>query len=149
MGEYRNNLYNIPIRTTQVVVQRDGARQRELRCTVATQYVRTVRPKTYTNLLWGVRILQNLQGRLEVDWNGFNGNGLRHCAGTGTASRRGVGKVRRLRTQAFWIQQQLADELLDPVKETGEDNIADLLSKHVDARTVQRHLRAMGSSHVL
>ena len=59
------------------------------------------------------------------------------------ASRRGVGKVRHLHTQALWIQQQIADKRLTLQKERGDDNLADLPTRHVDRAIMLRHLTAM------
>jgi hypothetical protein len=64
-------------------------------------------------------------------------------AGIAMASRRGVGKVRHLHTQALWIQQQIADKRLTLSKERGDHNIADLPTKHVDRAVMIRHLTAM------
>ena len=64
-------------------------------------------------------------------------------AGIAVASRRGVGKVRHLHTQALWIQQQIADKRLTLQKERGDENLADLPTKHVDRAIMLRHLTAM------
>ena len=63
------------------------------------------------------------------------------------ASRRGVGKVRHLHTQALWIQQQIADKRFTLHKERGDENLADLPTKHVDRAVMLRHLTAM-SFHI-
>ena len=60
-------------------------------------------------------------------------------AGIAMASRRGVGKVRHLHTQALWIQQQIADKRLTLHKERGDENLADLPTKHVDRAVMLRH----------
>ena len=64
-------------------------------------------------------------------------------AGIAMASRRGVGKVRHLHTQALWIQQQVADKRLTLQKERGDENLADFPTKHVDRAVMLRHLIAM------
>ena len=64
-------------------------------------------------------------------------------AGIGMASRKGVGKVRHLHTQALWIQQCVAEKRLSLLKEKGEHNVADLPTKHVDNATMLKHLNVM------
>ena len=64
-------------------------------------------------------------------------------AGIAMASRRGVGKIRHLHTQALWIQQQIADKRLTLQKDRGDENLADLPTKHVDRAVMLRHFTAM------
>ncbi|CAK0851674.1 unnamed protein product [Prorocentrum cordatum] len=65
-------------------------------------------------------------------------------AGIGIASRRGIGKIRHLHTQALWLQQAVADKRLSVVKTKGESNPANLPTKHVDGKTMWQHLADLG-----
>ena len=64
--------------------------------------------------------------------------------GKGIASRRGLGKVRHINTSFLWVQERVAtnDFLLAKVK--GEENVADLMTKHLDSKTSDRHMESLG-----
>jgi hypothetical protein len=59
------------------------------------------------------------------------------------ASRRGVGKMRHLETRHLWLQSQVASREVVLCKVAGEDNPADLLTKYLHVRTVEKHLLNM------
>ena len=60
------------------------------------------------------------------------------------ASRRGAGKVRHIEVRELWVQDRVArgDLILRKVK--GEDNLADILTKHVGRSILDKHLRTIG-----
>ena len=65
-------------------------------------------------------------------------------AGKGIAERRGVGRVRHLHTPLLWLQSAVQRKLLQLHKVSGEENPADLGTKHVEGPKMWRFLRAMG-----
>ena len=65
-------------------------------------------------------------------------------AGIGMAKGRGVGKVRHLHTQTLWLQGAVLDKTLDVRKEAGATNPADLMTKHLAAEDMRRHLDRLG-----
>ena len=66
--------------------------------------------------------------------------------GKGIASRRGLGKVRHIDTSYLWIQERVASRNFYLAKVKGEENVADLMTKHLDARTVEKFLEMLGIS---
>ena len=65
-------------------------------------------------------------------------------AGKGIAQRRGAGKVRHLDTQFLWVQQKLGDRKLQLKKVKGTENTADLQTKYLSAKDVERIMAALG-----
>ena len=65
-------------------------------------------------------------------------------AAIGVCRRRGLGKIRHLATADLWIQERLRGGDFELVKVAGQDNVAEVLTKHVDRSTLERHLQAMG-----
>ena len=65
-------------------------------------------------------------------------------AAKGIASRRGVGKIRHIEVSQLWVQDKVANGQLTISKIGTRDNIADILTKHVDNETIKRHVLAMG-----
>ena len=55
-------------------------------------------------------------------------------AAIGICSRQGLGKLRHLDTHTLWIQQAVRTRRLDLKKVPGEQNPADLLTKHSNSR---------------
>ena len=55
-------------------------------------------------------------------------------AAIGICSRQGLGKMRRLDTHTLWIQQAVRSKRIDLRKISGEENPADLLTKHSSAK---------------
>jgi len=64
-------------------------------------------------------------------------------AAMGVASRRGTGRIRHLETGALWVQQALSRRLFTLSKVDGKNNIADVLTKHVDKATLHRLLQLL------
>ena len=65
-------------------------------------------------------------------------------AAIGITRRRGLGKIRHLATADLWVQDRLRAKDFTLEKVSGHDNIADLLTKHLDRPTLLRHLDSMG-----
>ena len=65
-------------------------------------------------------------------------------AAKGIASRTGLGKTRHIEVHYLWVQERIANKDMKLSKVWGHDNPADLLTKHLDAATLQRHLRLLG-----
>ena len=49
----------------------------------------------------------------------------------GICGRQGLGKLRNVDTQCLWIQQRVLDHTIELVKVRGEENPADLFTKHL------------------
>ena len=64
-------------------------------------------------------------------------------AAIGICRRQGIGKVRHLRTQGLWVQEVRVSGRISYKKILGEKNPADLMTKHLDASTMNRHLEAL------
>ena len=69
-------------------------------------------------------------------------------AAIGVAGREGLGRIRHLDTQSLWLQQALRKKRLGLGKVLGTENPSDLMTKHVDAKTLDHHVRIMGCSIV-
>ena len=61
-------------------------------------------------------------------------------AAKGIASRRGLGKVRHIEVNQLWVQEKVADASVDLIKISGEDNLADSMTKHVGRDILEKHL---------
>ena len=59
--------------------------------------------------------------------------------------RRGLGKVRHIEVCQLWVHQEVYNGRMDIVKVKGENNISDILTKHVDNQTLTTHLKPMMS----
>ena len=59
------------------------------------------------------------------------------------ANRSGLGKVRHIETCQLWVQQEVHKGRLKVVKVQGKINIADVMTKHLDNTTLNRHLEHM------
>ena len=65
-------------------------------------------------------------------------------AALGIVSRRGLGKVRHLDTSLLRVQEASLRKKILYSKVAGEFNIADLMTKHLDAETTFKHCTALG-----
>ena len=54
-------------------------------------------------------------------------------AAVGIAMRRGLGKVRHIEVNQLWLQNKVADGLIRVTKVDGNINLADHLTKHIEA----------------
>ncbi len=62
----------------------------------------------------------------------------------GIAMRRGVAKVRHLHTGLLWLQTRVRRGDIKVQKIMGTQNLSDLATKHLDAKTMNRFLRDLG-----
>ena len=62
-------------------------------------------------------------------------------AALGIVKRRGIGKVRHIRTQSLWLQEAHAEKRLAFEKIDGSRNPADLLTKYLSEILLDRHLQ--------
>ena len=62
-------------------------------------------------------------------------------AALGIVKRRGIGKVRHIRTQSLWLQEAHAEKRLAFEKIDGSRNPADLLTKYLSEVLLDRHLQ--------
>ena len=74
-----------------------------------------------------------IQARLHVD----------ATAAIGIAERKGLGKVRHLDTQSLWIQDAVRSKRVTLEKVAGPEHPADLMTKHLDQKTLDGHLKRM------
>ena len=65
-------------------------------------------------------------------------------AAIGIARRRGLGKVRHLATADLWIQDRLRKKDFKLTKIPGADNPSDMLTKHVDKVSMNKHMKTLG-----
>ena len=68
-------------------------------------------------------------------------------AALGIIHRRGLGKTRHIDTGHLWLQEVAAKERLKFKKVLGKDNPADLYTKYLDERTIDRHLQNLHYKH--
>ena len=80
------------------------------------------------NMLYdmGVHIAEPLDERLDA------------TAGIGIASRRGAGRIRHIHTPTLWLQRAVNDGRVAISKVAGDLNPADLGTKYVDRRIIER-----------
>ena len=67
-------------------------------------------------------------------------------AAKGMANRKGLGKVRHIAVNQLWIQDRIARGDLSINKVNGEENLADILTKHVNSEDIRVHLYQTGQS---
>ena len=65
-------------------------------------------------------------------------------AARGAASRHGLGKLKHLELKYLWLQQVLRQGRLTLARLPGEENFADLLTKHLAEGKLEEHLRRGG-----
>ena len=70
--------------------------------------------------------------------------GMDASAAIAMAKRRGVGRVRHLHTMYLWVQHLVYKKMLNIAKVPGSDNAADVGTKHVDERTLWKHMEFIG-----
>ena len=61
-------------------------------------------------------------------------------AAKGILDRTGLAKVRHLDENCLWLQEQCAKKLVPLIKNPGEHNSADLMTKHLVLLMIKRHL---------
>ena len=67
-------------------------------------------------------------------------------AAKGMANSRGLGKVRHIEVNQLWIQDRVANGDIEIIKVNGNQNIADILTKHVNAEDIRVHLHKTGQA---
>ena len=65
-------------------------------------------------------------------------------AAVGICRRRGLGKIRHLATADLWVQDRIRTGDFTLQKVLGTENVADLLTKHLDRATISKHMDALG-----
>ena len=61
-------------------------------------------------------------------------------AAIGIANRVGVGKVRHIEVNQLWLQEKVSNGQIRIEKVKSEENLADALTKGVDAQSIEMHL---------
>ncbi len=75
-------------------------------------------------------------------------------AGAAIGSRRGLGKVKHIHTVFLWVQQYVTKKLITISKVSTTDNYADIITKAVTVRTIEKMMHLMnfeyrkGESHL-
>ena len=68
-------------------------------------------------------------------------------AAKGIIERTGLHKVRHLDVAMLWVQSKVAKDMLKVKKIKGEENNADLMTKHLTQATLTRHMHGLGLFH--
>ena len=58
--------------------------------------------------------------------------------------RKGLSKVRHIDVNVLWLQEKCARKILPVVKVPGEDNPADLMTKHLVSPKIMKNVKALG-----
>ena len=66
-------------------------------------------------------------------------------AAIGIGNRLGVGKVRHIEVTQLWLQEKVGKREIVIEKVPTGANLADALTKGVDAQSIAKHLRGVGS----
>ena len=66
-------------------------------------------------------------------------------AAIGIGSRVGIGKVRHIEVTQLWVQEKVVNGEMVIEKVATEDNLADALTKAVDAQIIQKHVLGTGA----
>ena len=64
-------------------------------------------------------------------------------AAIGIARRRGLGKIRHLDTTDLWVQEVVRSGRVELLKVSGDSNVADIMTKHVDRALLDKMLTRM------
>ena len=75
-----------------------------------------------------------LKGRIHTD----------STAARGICNRRGLGKTRHIQTQYLWVQERLQAGDFQLFKVPGKENPGDLMTKHLDAPTMDKRTHKLG-----
>ena len=85
--------------------------------------------------------IQSCAGDLSLQFDGTTCADA--SAALGIVQRRGIGKVRHIRTQSLWLQEAHATKRLGFEKIDGSRNPSDIMTKHLTDTLQQRHLEFM------
>lgn len=69
-------------------------------------------------------------------------------AAIGISQRTGLGKIRHLETSQLWLQDLVIKNRVTVRKTPSEANLADILTKHLDAKGIESHMNALYSKRV-
>ena len=92
----------------------------------------------------GVELEQSVEVKVKSQDNACLEIRADASAGIGIASRRGAGRVRHIATPTLWLQKLIGDKKVLITKVPGADNCADMGTKHLDAATMLKHMKACG-----
>jgi len=68
-------------------------------------------------------------------------------AAIGISNRIGLGKVRHIEVNQLWLQEKVAQKKMIITKVGTLENLADALTKSLDAESMRRHLVGVGAEH--
>ena len=68
------------------------------------------------------------------------------AAAMGICNRSGIGKVRHLAVGELWVQERVGQRDISLHKVPGEENPADLLTKHLDQGRIRHYLALVGTT---
>ena len=60
------------------------------------------------------------------------------------ATKKGMGRVRHIEGWEMWVHDKLAKKELEIIRVRGEDNLADVLTKHVSRERLDMMIQSMG-----
>ena len=66
-------------------------------------------------------------------------------AAIGIANRVGIGKVRRIEVNKLWLQEKVYEGVVEIVKVSSEENMADALTKALDSKGIRSHVEGIGA----
>ena len=69
-------------------------------------------------------------------------------AAKGLLDRQGIAKVRHIDVNCLWLQEQCAKKIVPLNQIPGEDNTADLMTKHLAIATILRHMKKFNFIHI-
>ena len=65
-------------------------------------------------------------------------------AAIGISNRIGTGKVRHIEVTQLWLQEKVSKKVITLEKVGTDENLADALTKGVDAEAIRKHLEGVG-----
>ena len=80
----------------------------------------------------------------ELGWNWTIRMWTDSSACKGTCNRSGHGKMKHLDVETLWLQEVVKNKEVELNKIAGEENMADLLTKHLSRAVLDRHVAAIG-----
>ena len=80
----------------------------------------------------------------ELGWNWTIRMWTDSSACKGTCNRSGLGKMKHLDVETLWLQEVVKNKEVELNKIAGEENMADLLTKHLSRAVLDRHVAAIG-----
>ena len=100
-----------------------------------------------TELVAAVKMCKEFIGvtQLAYDWGVEMGARVHvdSSAAIGVAQRKGNGNLRHVRVGMLWIQEEMADGEVDMIKIQGEENPANLTTKHLTEQKIRKHISTL------